>query len=366
MNQQVGDTGRRRSLLVIAGSGRSGTSLMAGLAGRIGFAIPQPELNPNETNPRGFGEPRWALEFHKRLMEACIISHDDGRPEAWELAKRADGMAKPRSNLLAWLTGEFELSDRVVVKDPRLGWFLNLYGAVAEEIDVDFGLITMLRHPAETVRSKQLAYGSRLEGTTRGAGWLNMMLGTEHRSRGIPRAIISYDELLTSLRPTLERAERTLGFGLVSHATDKELDEAHDLVDPSLRRTQQGWDELNLPTQLRELMESTYEAMSQLAVGAAEEKSQVSTEELDTLREAYEASYRDAEALVRSSFTAARRVERKRAAKRAQRQVRLAQQQGQVRQRAVASVRTEGVGRSLVRRAYSRAKRSARWLSSRA
>ncbi len=63
-----------KSLLVVAGSGRSGTSLLAGLTGRLGFAIPQPELKANDTNPRGFGEPRWAVAFHKDLLLSVAVT----------------------------------------------------------------------------------------------------------------------------------------------------------------------------------------------------------------------------------------------------------------------------------------------------
>lgn len=322
MNEQFTTMMRPRSLLVIAGSGRSGTSLMAGLAGRLGFRIPQPELHANHTNPRGFGEPRWAVDFHRRLMELCTIAHDDGRPNAWERATRAIELDGSRSELQAWLGEQFDLTDRVVVKDPRLGWFLGLYQAAADDLGVDLGLITMLRHPAETVRSKQLAYGTKIEGTTRGAGWLNMTLGTEHRSRKINRAIVRYDDLLRSWRPTVEQAEKILAFGLVASATDQQLHEADDLVDPSLLRTPRDWDELNLPTQLRELMQSTYQAMDELAVTAGGGPATTSTAQLDVLREAYATSYRDAEAFARSSIAAARKVERRRATKAARKRAR--------------------------------------------
>ena len=57
-----------RQILLVAGSGRSGTSLFTGLTGELGFHIPKPEVKANKSNPRGFGEPRWAVDFHNELL----------------------------------------------------------------------------------------------------------------------------------------------------------------------------------------------------------------------------------------------------------------------------------------------------------
>ncbi len=57
-----------RRLLLVVGIGRSGTSLLTTILGTLGFRVPQPEVKADETNPRGFGEPRWVVDFHTRLM----------------------------------------------------------------------------------------------------------------------------------------------------------------------------------------------------------------------------------------------------------------------------------------------------------
>ena len=61
-----------RRLLLVVGVGRSGTSLMAGILCQLGFHIPQPEVKADETNPRGFGEPRWVVDFHTRLLQQAL------------------------------------------------------------------------------------------------------------------------------------------------------------------------------------------------------------------------------------------------------------------------------------------------------
>ena len=299
-----------RALLVIAGSGRSGTSLMAGMSGRLGLHIPQPEVKANDTNPRGFGEPRWAVAFHKEALAAVRVTHDDGRPQAWEDAAGVLERPKLRQRLKDWLEEQFDQADRVVVKDPRLGWFLPLYAELSGELDARFAVITMLRDPAETMQSKLNYYGGR-SGTTRAAGWLNMMLGTEYQTRAMHRAIIRYDDLLTQWRPTLEQADRQLGIGLVDHATPEAVKEADDLIDPTLRRTSPDWAELGLAPWLQDLAQETHDAMGELAASPDGAQS-TSTERMDALRATYAAAYEDAEAFVRSSMNAARTAAQRR------------------------------------------------------
>ena len=60
---------------------------------------------------------------------------------------------------------------------PTLLRRLGLWHSVALELRCEVSVLTMLRHPAESVRSRQLAYGTASSPTTRTASWLNMMLG---------------------------------------------------------------------------------------------------------------------------------------------------------------------------------------------
>ncbi len=50
-----------------------------GLTGRLGVHIPKPEVSANRSNPRGFGEPRWLVDYHNELLVAGRRRHR-GRP----------------------------------------------------------------------------------------------------------------------------------------------------------------------------------------------------------------------------------------------------------------------------------------------
>src|SRR5215218_3955136 len=107
-----------RQMLVVAGSGRSGTSLFAGLTGRLGVHIPKPEVSANRSNPRGFGEPRWLVDYHNDLLASVDVAIEDGRPEAWELTDEVASRAEALAPLVTWLEKQFAENERIVVKDP--------------------------------------------------------------------------------------------------------------------------------------------------------------------------------------------------------------------------------------------------------
>ena len=300
---------RRRQLLLVAGSGRSGTSLVTGLVARLGYAIPLPEVTADASNPKGFGEPRWAVDFHSQLLKRLKVAPEDGRPEAWEVVGRATGMPVVRDRLTRWLAEQLDISDRVVVKDPRLTWFVGLWSSVGAELGCDVSVLTMLRHPAESVRSRQLAYGAGSSPTTRTASWLNMMLGLEGGTRDQRRAVVSYDELLSDWQAALRAAEPGLGMQLVSGRREHELDLAGELVDTSLRRAQADWQALELPAPVQQLAQRAYAALGDLVAG----QQHPPVELLDGLLGEYTSLYEWAAELTRSRVRAARMEERRKA-----------------------------------------------------
>ncbi len=304
---------RRRQLLVVAGSGRSGTSLFTGMTGVLGWHIPKPEVIANRSNPRGFGEPRWAVDFHNDLLARVDVNVDDGRPEAWDLTDALVEDDALVDQLRDWLELQLAEADRIVVKDPRLAWFFALYRRCAADLDADLTVTTMLRHPTEVLRSREIAYGTKTNNTTRVMGWVNMMLGIEHRSRVVPRAVVQYADLLTDWRGAFEAAEGTLRLGLLDDPA--KVAEAGELVDPSLHRSVADWDELELPATTRHLAERVYDTYGRL-VGATREGQAEVQPDLDALREEYAAYFDECFDVARSRTGARVRRERRQTARR--------------------------------------------------
>jgi hypothetical protein len=319
--QEETPAGSGRQMLVVAGSGRSGTSLFAGLAGRLGVHIPKPEVSANRSNPRGFGEPRWLVDYHNDLLSSVDVVVEDGRPEAWDLTDKAAEDEQALGPLVEWFEEQFAENDRIVVKDPRLAWFLQLHRAAAEKVGADVRVATMLRHPAEVMRSRELAYGTRTGNTTRVVGWMTMMLGTEIRTRDLPRATVRYDDLLADWRSAMMQADATIGMGLLDRPSAEQMADAQELVDPTLHRSAADWHTLELPPRVLDLTTRVYDAYGRL-VGVPAAEQTTTRAELDALRGELGAYYDECFDVARARTGAFARREKRKAARRVREEMR--------------------------------------------
>jgi hypothetical protein len=312
-------TPSRRSIVFVAGSGRSGTSMFSGLLQRLGYYVPQPEVEPDDSNPRGFAESRWVVDFHTRLLAEANVQTADARPTAWSdtLAVSNDNAADA---LRDFLSQQFAKADHVLIKDPRLVWFLPMWRRVAEDLGVTPRFVTMLRHPAAVIDSKSRHYGAwqRVSGDIgRTAGWVNTMLYTERATRDALRAYVHYDDLLEDWTKAINRVAQELTLSPVSEATATMIRNADAFVDPSLRRSSSSWEDLadlGIPATLRARADEVWDLLCRLSTDGDE---QVLTA-LDEARQSYVRLYQESEGIAASSVTAAVRARPKRSQKAAQ------------------------------------------------
>ncbi|MEA2468713.1 MAG: hypothetical protein QOJ57_2839 [Thermoleophilaceae bacterium] len=299
----TGEDGRR--LVLVVGVGRSGTSLLTGILGQLGFHVPQPEVKADDTNPRGFSEPRWAVDFHTRLLRQRRVTVNDARPAAWD--KTATAVEDPAvyGELRDWLGGQMAEADAVVVKDPRTGWFLPVWTRASGEMGVDARFITMLRHPAEILASAAKSYGDWQSPASRAAAWINITLETERATRGSRRAFVRYEDVLQDWPREVGRVAELLDLPALTGGDLRERFPAVDrFVDPTLHRNRVGWDELDVPARVRDLAEQVWQELQPLADPGGDTPEVHRT--LDEARAAYGRLYGEAEAIAQSSITAAK------------------------------------------------------------
>jgi hypothetical protein len=292
-----------QSLVLVAGSGRSGTSLLTGVLQRLGMHVPQPEVPADATNPRGFAESQWVVDFHTGLLRRAGVQVSDARPQAWAKAAEPCVDDAVAAELRGWLREQLAAGTHVVVKDPRLSWFLPLWRRCAEDLGVEPRTITMLRHPAAVVDSKQTWYGGWQGEVARTAGWVNQTLFTERATRDGRRVLVRHDDLLADWTVTIGRLGEALGLSVITHAKAPAMQAVHEFVDPSLSRSKPDWGDLRIPARLREQADRTWALVSSLATAEDGDVAQ----RLDEVRAEYVALYEEAEGIARSSVQAARR-----------------------------------------------------------
>src|SRR4051795_1973443 len=112
------------TVVLVTGSMRSGTSSLAGSLKHLGWHVPQPEVPASERNAKGHFEPRWVIEFHKRLMRGALVRPSDGSPRAQERVDRYAADHGLEAELADWLGPQGEAG--VVVKGPPAAWLPTL------------------------------------------------------------------------------------------------------------------------------------------------------------------------------------------------------------------------------------------------
>jgi hypothetical protein len=299
-----------RTLLLVTGAGRSGTSTMAGALHHLGVHVPGPHLQANASNPRGFYESRWSVQFHNQLLKRAHVSIADGRPQA--AGQICDAVTDAdRSRLRDWVAEHTDGHDVTVVKDPRTTWTLPEWSAAAEELGLRPAFVVMLRHPAEVLGSRATHYKAGLESmgeagyaTRNLAGWTNALLMVERGTRGHARSFVRYDDLLSDWRTALGAAAQDLGIDLdvdASHARAGEHP-VDGFIDPDLARHRLTWTDVDVLPDLEAVASQVWAACERLAErhGADDDAQQ----ELDAAGARYAAMYRAAELLSRDAITA--------------------------------------------------------------
>ena len=308
MARRTGSLACVKRILLVTGSGRSGTSSVAGTLKRLGLHVPQPEVPADEKNPLGYYEPRWVAAFHKGWLDNIHVRTIDTRPHAGDVAMETV-TPKREEKLRTWVADELAArpdGDVVVIKETRAYWVYPLWQRVVADVGAELTSLTMLRHPTQVVRSRDTAYLSgrsdefRLaRETSNVAAWMNAVFVTERATRGNPRAFVPYYDLVEDWRAAISRACEQLGIDTGDLTAPHPVD---DFITPSLNRSDDAWDGLTVPDSLRELAEETWAAASLLVATPDDEKARA---ELDRLQAAYADLYTTAAALASDEKKAA-------------------------------------------------------------
>lgn len=300
MNDESSPAAPRPVVVLVTGSGRSGTSSLAGSLKRLGLHVPQPEVPPKPTNPTGFYEPRWVVEFHKRHLDPLVLSNIDTRPSAVSELREMLSDGRAGDELAAWLSPL--LSHRqLVVKDPHAYWFADLWAEVTSRLGADVRLLTSLRHPAEVVGSRDLAYLQdvtedlrRIKETSHVAGWIHAALLTEAASRGGHRAFVPYHDLLADWRGALDRVGAQLDIRYDADLSSSSPHPIDEFIDGSMRHSALTWADIGAPRWLTDMAEDVWQSLLALVAEPGNVEIQ---RRLDEIHRTYRQRYDEAIAL---------------------------------------------------------------------
>ena len=185
--------GDGRQALLVVGMHRSGTSALALALSKLGWALGEDLLEPQaDVNRQGFGENRAVVEFNERLLER--FGHRwyqfFSLPGDWLASVATEYVAEAS----AILEQQFADGARILLKDPRLCLTLPVWRRALDAAGVASRAILTLRHPEAVAGS--LERRDSLPRSTACLLWAHYMLEAERASRGMPRTVLQYEDLL--------------------------------------------------------------------------------------------------------------------------------------------------------------------------
>ncbi len=177
---------------------------MAGVMRLHGFDV-GPNLMPavEGVNRRGFWEHMDAFEIHERLLAALGRSSFDPRelPHHW---RDHPAYAVAVRDVRALIAHDFSGSQRWLVKDARLCKLAPVWFDALRDLDLTPRVLLIVRDPIEVVSSMR-ALGWGPSPARSFLCWTQYMLDAERVTRGVLRACVTYDDLLTDWRSVMRR-----------------------------------------------------------------------------------------------------------------------------------------------------------------
>jgi hypothetical protein len=178
---------------MVLGMHRSGTSAYTRIFGLLGADLSKNLLPPSPTNESGYWESRELVEIHDQVLSSGGSNWHDWRafnPE-WFDSPAADPF---RRRILDILRRDFGSSPLFAIKDPRICRLWPLWRDVLAEFGAKPLIIIPIRNPLEVAASLKRRNG--FNPAKSHLLWLRHALDAENATRGIPRAITSYQSLV--------------------------------------------------------------------------------------------------------------------------------------------------------------------------
>jgi hypothetical protein len=227
----VSVSGQPPVALVMLGMHRSGTSALAGLMNLLGVDLGGNLMRPAADNPKGFWEHFQIAGAHADLLGAIGSWFDDylPLPDGWEKKSEVEWFRDYLRNLLK---KEFVGKPLWGFKDPRACRMLALWDELLGEIAVEPRYVLMVRHPDEVAVSMwtrdRYPYNQSL------LLMLSHMLEAERHTRGRPRVVVTFDQLMADWRRQVWKIGTALGLQW-PRSPDSVAGQVGHFLDPALR-----------------------------------------------------------------------------------------------------------------------------------
>ena len=273
--------GGQKVAILIAGMHRSGTSALTRTLSLLGCDLPKTLLPAARDNETGFWESQVILRLNDEILTSVGSAWHDYKPlnRDWY---DSPASRRFRDQARAALEGEYGDSQLFVLKDPRICRLLPLWIKALESFGATPTAILPIRSPVEVAASLHARNG--IDPSFGRLLWLRYSLDAEALSRGLRRAFLRYDDLLTDKQAVAQSLSQTLGVSWPRWSVAAEMD-IESYVSPEKRHHVEKDSTAFTNSNLLPWVRSAFEVLARWAQG---EVRQADTAELDRIREAFD------------------------------------------------------------------------------
>ena len=270
-----------KSVILVTGMHRSGTSAVTRVLSLLGCALPRAVTESARDNEKGFWETPAIRDLNDRILASAGSAWDDWEPfdSRWYASPMAGGF---RDDARAILKGELGDGPLFVVKDPRICRLLPFWIDAVRSFGAEPFIVSPVRNPLDVAASLEERNG--IHPSIGLLMWLRHVLDTEAASRDLRRVYLRYEHLLFKTHAVVDRIGDALGvvWPTRSTRTNMEIDE---YLSPTLRHHQN--DDIGVVgnPRLSHWLRSSFEILDRWACGSVRKKD-FST--LDRVRAAFD------------------------------------------------------------------------------
>ncbi|MFA5950035.1 MAG: glycosyltransferase [Hyphomicrobium sp.] len=187
----------KRTCILVLGMHRSGTSALTRVLSLLGAALPKNVLGPGLGNDTGHWEPSRIADLNDELLTELGSAWSDWRRLDFDplAAKR---LQYYKSKIRRLIEEEYGDEPLFVLKEPRICRIVPLYRAVLEGMGIAVRPVLAFRNPLSVAAS--LKARNETDDSQAQLYWLRHVFDSEFATRGLPRAVVSYEGLLVDWR----------------------------------------------------------------------------------------------------------------------------------------------------------------------
>lgn len=231
------DTSDQKTLILVVGMHRSGTSLATNILSEMSIGSTGKLIEADVNNPEGYFERSDITEIQEQLLiklNRWWPSEEGTKalPDKW-LEQNCTMDASEKIKEL--LTNE---EDKIIaIKDPRTSRLLPLWKGIAEEIQREIRIVLAIRHPNEVIASlvKRDHEATGMDETRAARLWWIHNRETILNSKGLPRMIIDYATWFSDQAD--KQLEDLAQFCGKSIRSQNELNKLRQIIKPEHRRS---------------------------------------------------------------------------------------------------------------------------------